>query len=77
MSNRVCWKITFIAHTTSTSGHSVNFSAARSKYHVCKSSLLEVSVVAQNRSREKIQESVVADTKDVVCETRDTVEISG
>ena len=31
VSNRVCWKNAFIAHTTSTSGHSADFSAARSK----------------------------------------------
>jgi hypothetical protein len=42
----------------------------------CRSSLLPVSFVARGRSTEKRRDSVVADTKDRVCETRDTVEIS-
>ena len=65
------------AHTTgrlNTSGHFVNYSVAPSGK--CGSSLRPVSVVARGRSREKRGECVIADAKDRVCETRNTMEIS-
>ena len=64
-----------IACTTSTSGHSVNYSVARND-STWRAVLLPVSFVARGRSTEKRRDSVVADTKEIVCETRDTVEIS-
>ena len=42
----------------------------------CRRSLLPVSFVARGRSTEKRRDSVVADNKEIVCETQDTVEIS-